>query len=62
VKLSPQPHAALGVGVVEHETGGEFILHPVHRRADQIQHRAAIDEESAAGRFDALVKGTASLT
>ena len=29
---------ALGVGVGEDEAGGEIVLAPVHRAADQIEH------------------------
>src|SRR3546814_6681285 len=47
---------ALGIGVVEDETGGEVVLHPVHGRSDQIEDRRAVDIEGAAGSFDLLVE------
>src|SRR3546814_18105253 len=46
---------ALGVGIVEHESGGEIVLAPVHRRSDQIEQRTGIDEQYAARGFDPLV-------
>src|SRR4051794_20887523 len=46
---------ALGVGIVEHEAGREIVLAPVHDRADEVQHRSAVDIEIAAGSFDLLV-------
>jgi hypothetical protein len=51
---------ALGIGVVEHETGGEIILHPVHRAADQVKHAGAVDEEQSAGRLDLFISGLAA--
>src|SRR6476469_1274512 len=50
------PAGPLGVGVVEREAGGEIVLGPVHGRADQVEHRCAVDVELAAGRFDLLVE------
>src|ERR1700741_5251925 len=47
---------ALGVGIVEHEAGGEIVLAPVHDRADQIEDGGAVDVEDAAGRLDLLVE------
>src|SRR4051812_8650261 len=49
--------SALRIGIVEDEPSGEVVLAPVHRRADQIEHRRAIDVESAASRFDLFVEG-----
>src|SRR3546814_16131762 len=46
----------LGIGIVEDEPCGKIVLHPVHRRSDQIEHRRAVDEEYAARRFDLLVE------
>lgn len=54
-KAFPAAAAALGVGVVEHESSGEIIFAPVHRAADQIHQAAAVDEQRAARRVDALV-------
>src|SRR3546814_19683508 len=45
---------ALGVGIVEHESGGEIVLAPVHRRSDQIEQRTGIDEQYAARGFDPI--------
>src|SRR3546814_9810990 len=45
----------LGCGIVEHESGGEIVLTPVHRRSDQIEQRTGIDEQYAARGFDPLV-------
>src|SRR5205085_5222993 len=47
---------ALGVGIVEHEAGGEIVLAPVHHRPDQVQDRRAVDVEGASGRLDLLVE------
>ena len=47
---------ALGVGIFEHEPGGEIVLAPVHDAADQVQHRRAVDVEGAAGSLDLLVE------
>ena len=52
----PAAAGALGVGVGEDEAGGEIVLDPVHRRADQVEDRAAVDEQRAAGRVDPLVE------
>src|SRR5205085_5948182 len=49
--------AAFGVGVFEDEAGGEIVLLPVHGRADQIEDRAAVDEEGAGRGLDPLVEG-----
>src|SRR3546814_11980862 len=46
---------ALGVGIVEHESGGEIVLAPVHRRSDQIEQRTGIDEQYVARGFDPSV-------
>src|SRR3954471_17427059 len=53
----PAPASAFGVGVVEHEAGGEIILAPVHHRPDQIEYRGAVNVEVAAGGLDLLVEG-----
>src|SRR6185295_11473739 len=44
------------VGIVEHEAGRKIVLAPVHHRADQIEDRAAVDVEGAAGRRNLLVE------
>src|SRR3546814_11067851 len=41
---------ALGVGLVEDEAGGEIILDPVHRAADQIADRGPVGVDGAARR------------
>ena len=53
---------ALGIGVLEHEAGGEIVFDPVHRAADQIEHARAVDVEHAAGGVDLLVERASSLT
>src|SRR5215213_1744889 len=51
--------AAAGAGrvwILEDEAGCEIVLAPVHRRADEIQDRRAVDVECAARRLDLLIE------
>src|SRR6187399_510363 len=47
---------ALGIRIVEHEAGGEFVFLPVHPAADQVEDRSAIDVEVSSRRLDLLVE------
>src|SRR3546814_20048899 len=45
---------ALGVGLVEHESGGEVVLAPVLRTSAHIDHRTGTDEQYTPSGFTPL--------
>ena len=46
----------LGVGVLKDETGGEIVLDPVHRAANEIKNRGSVNVEDTSGSLDLFIE------